>query len=195
MPDIINFDINEIEYNDEYFDTYYKTLTIYFKAPKKYLCEKFPDADFSEISVELPESNFEAICASVMISPVKIDDGIETCYDWHYFTLMPFEIEQLIDFYLRKKKGEQIMPTFVKRSFRENLIQSVKDAGNQIANNAEDIVGQSDMLSDMTITITFDPSTSMLLPTIKIDKNYLCKERFDRVNKENYNNECKCTKK
>lgn len=65
-------------------------------------------------------------------------------------------------------------------NFQQKLIQAVKDAGQEIVDNAEDFVGSSNMLSDMTITIRFDPENNMYLPTIDVDKTYLCKRACDR---------------
>lgn len=64
--------------------------------------------------------------------------------------------------------------------FQKKLIQAVKDAGQEIVDNAEDFVGSANMLSDMTITIRFDPERDMCLPTIEVDKTYLCKPAWDR---------------
>lgn len=65
-------------------------------------------------------------------------------------------------------------------NFQQKLIQAVKDAGQEIVDNAEDFVGSGSMLSDMTITIRFDPEHGMYLPTIDVDKTYLCKRAYDR---------------
>lgn len=65
-------------------------------------------------------------------------------------------------------------------NFQQKLIQAVKDAGQEIVDNAEDVVGSSSMLSNMTITIRFDPEYDMYLPTIDVDKTYLCKRACDR---------------
>ena len=66
-------------------------------------------------------------------------------------------------------------------NFQQKLIQAVKDAGQEIVDNAEDFVGSSNMLNDMTITIRFDPESKMYLPTIDVDKTYLCKRACDRL--------------
>ena len=65
-------------------------------------------------------------------------------------------------------------------NFQKKLIQSVKDAGQEIVDNAEDFVGSGNMLRDMTITIRFDPEIDMCLLTIDMDKTYLCKRAYDR---------------
>ena len=64
--------------------------------------------------------------------------------------------------------------------FHKKLIQAVKDAGQEIVDKAEDFVGSSNMLSDMTITIRFDPESSTWLPIIDVDKTYLCERACDR---------------
>lgn len=65
--------------------------------------------------------------------------------------------------------------------FREKLVQLVKDAGQDIIDNADDYVGKTDMLSTMNITIAFDPSFSMLSPTIEVEKEYLCQRAIKRL--------------
>ena len=66
-------------------------------------------------------------------------------------------------------------------NFQKKLIQAVKDAGQEIVDNAENFVGSGIMLRDMTITIRFDPEQDMYLPTIDVDKTYLCKRVCDRL--------------
>ena len=68
--------------------------------------------------------------------------------------------------------------------FQKKLIRAVKDAGQEIVDNAEDFVGSSNMLSDMTITIRFDPESNMYLPAIDVDKTYICKRAWDRLRGE-----------
>lgn len=65
--------------------------------------------------------------------------------------------------------------------FREKLVQLVKDAGQEIIDNADDYVGKTEMLSKMSIVLTFDPSSSMLNPTIEVEKEYLCKRAIKRL--------------
>ena len=65
--------------------------------------------------------------------------------------------------------------------FREKLVQAVKDAGQDIIDNADDYVGKTEMLSNMSIVLTFDPSFSMLSPTIEVEKEYLCKRAIKRL--------------
>lgn len=68
--------------------------------------------------------------------------------------------------------------------FRKKLADSVKDAGLDLVNNADEYVGETDLLSSMTITIRFDPTCSMFMPTINVDKDYICKSAYDRYSKE-----------
>lgn len=69
-------------------------------------------------------------------------------------------------------------------TFHEKLVQAVKDVGQDIVENAEEYVGSANMLSDMTITVRFDPEFDMLAPTIEVEKNYLCKKAADRLMEE-----------
>lgn len=62
------------------------------------------------------------------------------------------------------------------------LTRAVQDAGQEIIDRAPDIAGTSGLLSRMTITIDFNPETSMLIPTITVDKEYACKRAIDRLN-------------
>lgn len=64
--------------------------------------------------------------------------------------------------------------------FRKKLADVVRDAGQDLINNAEEYVGSVDLLSSMTITIKFDPEFSMVQPIIEINKEYLCKTTYDR---------------
>lgn len=68
-----------------------------------------------------------------------------------------------------------------KANFHAKLVQSVKDAGQDLIDNAEEFVGKADLLSGMTITLRFDPSFNMLQPTIDVDKEYICKTAYERL--------------
>lgn len=63
--------------------------------------------------------------------------------------------------------------------FRKKLADVVRDAGQDLIDNAEEYVGSVDLLSSMTITIKFDPEFGML-PSIDVDKKYICKTSYDR---------------
>ena len=64
--------------------------------------------------------------------------------------------------------------------FRKKLADVVRDAGQDLIDNAEEYVGSVDLLSSMVITIKFDPEFSMMQPIIEIDKEYICKTAYDR---------------
>lgn len=72
-------------------------------------------------------------------------------------------------------------------SFHDKLVQTIRDVGQEIVNNAEDYAGTSPYISRMTITIDFDPENGMrgmLTPEISIDKTYLCGTILKRLRKE-----------
>ena len=68
-------------------------------------------------------------------------------------------------------------------NFQKKLADAVRDAGQDLINNADEYVNSVDLLTSMTITVKFDPEFSMLQPTIEIDKEYLCKTAYDRYTK------------
>lgn len=68
-------------------------------------------------------------------------------------------------------------------SFREDLIQAVKDVGQDIIDRSEDIVGTGELLSSLTIHAYFDSNFGMLHPTIEISREYIAKTARDRMNK------------
>lgn len=95
---IFDFDISKVEFEERYENKEYETVTLYFMAPKEWLNGNFPEAVHSEISVEYPIDHPEAIYATVMMSPTKTDtDGNSEDYDWFDITLLPSEIELLMD--------------------------------------------------------------------------------------------------
>lgn len=73
-------------------------------------------------------------------------------------------------------------------TFHDKLVQSIKDVGQDIINNAEDYAGQSPYLSRLTITIDFNPEYAgvggMLNPEIDVDKTYLCGTIIERMRGE-----------
>lgn len=72
-------------------------------------------------------------------------------------------------------------------SFHDKLVQTIRDVGQEIINNAEDYAGTSPYISRMTITIDFDPENGMrgmLTPEISIDKTYLCGTILERLRGE-----------
>lgn len=74
-----------------------------------------------------------------------------------------------------------------KKEFKENLNNTIKDAGHELINMAEDIACDADknLISKLTITISFDPEQcTMHLPLIDVKKEYLCKAAIDRFNQQ-----------
>lgn len=69
--------------------------------------------------------------------------------------------------------------------FNEKLAQTISDIGQDLIDNASDIVGSNPLISRMIITINFDPEFNMLSPTICVNKEYLCKRAADRLRGEN----------
>lgn len=68
-------------------------------------------------------------------------------------------------------------------TFHDKLVQTIKDVGQEIIDNAEDYAGTTPLLRDLTIMITFDSEYNMILnPNINIQKNYLSKRVIDRMN-------------
>lgn len=68
-------------------------------------------------------------------------------------------------------------------TFYDKLVQTIKDVGQEIIDNAEDYAGTTPLLRDLTIMITFDSEYNMILnPNINIQKNYLSKRVIDRMN-------------
>lgn len=65
---------------------------------------------------------------------------------------------------------------------REQLVQSIKEAGQDVINRAEEIA-QGELISDLKVILHFDPTFSMLHPTIEINREHLCKATFDRITK------------
>lgn len=69
--------------------------------------------------------------------------------------------------------------------FHQKLAQAIRDVGQELIDQAEDISGTNPMLSNLTITIHFDPEWNMLNPMIDVDKEYLCRRAVDRLKGEN----------
>lgn len=68
-----------------------------------------------------------------------------------------------------------------KGRFHAGLAQAVKDAGQDLIDNAEEFAGEADLLRNLTITLRFEPDFSMLQPTIDVDKEYICKTAYERL--------------
>lgn len=71
--------------------------------------------------------------------------------------------------------------------FNEKLIKTIQDVGQELIDNAEEIVGTKPLLCRMTITINFDPEFDMFSPTIEFNKEYLCKRAIARLSNEHSN--------
>lgn len=67
-----------------------------------------------------------------------------------------------------------------RNELESNLIQAVKDAGQDLIDNAEDIVGKTNLVSSMAITIRFDPEVNMLIPLVNVEKERLCRNAYER---------------
>lgn len=76
--------------------------------------------------------------------------------------------------------------------FHKRLAQTIRDVGEELIEQAEDISGTNPMLSTLTITVVFDPDFNMLSPTIEVNKAYLCKRAIDRLRKGENGNESNC---
>lgn len=68
--------------------------------------------------------------------------------------------------------------------FRARLANEIRDAGQDLIDNADGYVENIDMLSDIKITISFDISGMTFSPVIRVDKEYLCKRTYERVRGE-----------
>lgn len=95
---VFEFDIGKVMFDERYRNDEHETETLYFFAPKEWLGDSYPEAIHSEISVEYPIAHPEAIHATVMMSPTRVNEnnGVED-YDWYDIVLLPSEVEQLMD--------------------------------------------------------------------------------------------------
>ena len=64
--------------------------------------------------------------------------------------------------------------------YRAYLTESIKIASQMMNDMAEDIAGQSDFISDLTVTIDFDPEIGSI-PKLTIERSHLPKQ--DQVNR------------
>lgn len=58
------------------------------------------------------------------------------------------------------------------KDYRSYLVESVKTAGRMIINMAEDIVGQTDYISDLALEVSFDQE-SRSIPEITITRKHV----------------------
>lgn len=68
-----------------------------------------------------------------------------------------------------------------KKNFREQLVDIVKAAGQEVIDRAEELVGQGDLMTDFDIWLRFplDGLTFTGCPTIEVTKSYINKKAFD----------------
>lgn len=64
--------------------------------------------------------------------------------------------------------------------YRAYLTESIKIASQMMNDMAEDIAGQSDFISDLTVTIDFDPEIGSI-PKLTIKRSHFPKQ--DKVNR------------
>lgn len=65
------------------------------------------------------------------------------------------------------------------KEFHNRLVKSLKAIGLDISDNAESLIGDTPLLSSLTIIINFDPEFNYLCPTINVNKEYLSKRVLD----------------
>ena len=58
------------------------------------------------------------------------------------------------------------------KNFKAYLIESIKVAGQMMIDMAEDIAGRSDRISDLNVSINFDPSMKSV-PELSITRSHL----------------------
>lgn len=59
---------------------------------------------------------------------------------------------------------------------RENLIDLVRAAGQEIIDRAEDMVGTGDYISDLNLWVRFPPNE---MPTVEVQREHLIGNSFD----------------
>ena len=68
------------------------------------------------------------------------------------------------------------------KDYRAYLVECVKTLGEMIKDNAEDIVGEKDHISGLTLSATFDQEFYRSIPELTITRSHLPdKETFDRL--------------
>lgn len=65
--------------------------------------------------------------------------------------------------------------------FRKKLASRIKSAARDLINDADDIVGNTDYMTDLTITLSFPTATDdvYVVPTITISREHYSKEVID----------------
>lgn len=93
---MINLD--NIEFEDLFVNEDTNEITLYFKAPRSYLGNKYPDADYCTISVVYPIGCQKTSFARTYYSPTKetenrtIDYDVDRVYCYYEFVRMLFDI-------------------------------------------------------------------------------------------------------
>lgn len=64
----------------------------------------------------------------------------------------------------------------VGKDYKAYLKELVRAAGREIINRADDIVGNGDMISDLSLWVTFDQGE---VPRIEISREYIIKESLN----------------
>ena len=73
------------------------------------------------------------------------------------------------------------MSVKVRRNFKKKLIESVKVAGEMLIENAEDIVGNTDYMTDLSIDISFNQEYGFV-PEITIKRSHVPSQaNVDRI--------------
>lgn len=89
---IMNIDISKIKFEEAYDNAPFEEFTLYFIAPKDLVKDKYPEAEYSTISLELTTR-------TTMISPTK--NGMD--YDWSDIKLDDDTMDRLIRLYVLSK--------------------------------------------------------------------------------------------
>ena len=63
-----------------------------------------------------------------------------------------------------------------KRPWKEYLIDLVKASGQDVIDRAEDLVGQGELLTDITIWLRFPQDG---FPTIEVTREYVCENSIE----------------
>ena len=76
-------------------------------------------------------------------------------------------------------KGEDM--AIQKNNFREQLVDMVKAAGQEVVDRAEELVGQGELMTDFDIWLRFPLDGRMFTgcPTIEVKKSYVNKKSCD----------------
>jgi len=68
------------------------------------------------------------------------------------------------------------MSEMVRKDYRAYLKELVRAAGREIINRADDIVGNGDMISDLSLWVRFDQGE---VPRIEISREHIIKESLN----------------